>query len=237
MTIQMSRYLTGRTALLLACLVLPAFAKGAPDRSDQSRLDASTPERSFSLYVRFTEGDPHAIEKIAALNEVPAHDLDELRSLMIHTIMFGDTPHIGEEAQLREEYVRELKARMRAMKCRTIGSKQEVREDVYWATVDYTCQLPDIAAVTPRLTRVELQMKLEEDSLTRLRIDLDRLRKAPSIARTGSVEFSQDAGTKEWVPTDLPSLRTWVLMMAPLSGLPGEPREPSEVNVWNAKHW
>ncbi|MGS7841440.1 hypothetical protein [Stenotrophomonas forensis] len=237
MTIQTARYLTGRAALLIACAALPAFAMGAPDRPDQSHLDASTPERSFSLYVRFTEGDPHAIEKFAALNEVPAHDLEEMRSLMIHTIMFGDTPHIGEEAQLREEYVRELKARLRTMQCRTIGSKQEVHEDVHWATVDYTCRLPDIAAVTPRLTRAEFQVQLDEDPLTRLRINLDRLRKAPSIARTGSVKFSQDAGTKEWVPKDLPSLRTWVLMMAPLSGLPGEPSEPSEVNVWDAINW
>jgi len=236
MTNQTSRHLTGRAALLFACVVLPAFAMDAPDRPAQNRLDTSTPEQSFSLYARFTEGDPHATEKFAALNEVPAHDLDEMRSAMIHTIMFGDTPHIGEEAQLREEYVHELKARMRAMQCRTIGSKQEVREDVHWATVDYTCQLPDIAAVTPRLTRVEFQMQLEEDSLTRLRIDLDRLRKAPSIARTGSVSFSQDASTKEWVPRDLPSLHTWILMMAPLSGLPGEPTEPSEVDLWDAIH-
>lgn len=215
-----------RMIVLLACTLLPAIPLGAPAARDQNS-PRTTPEQSFNLYARFLlEGDPTAADDFHALVGVPPSD--ETRQQIIHRIVIGDTPQTGEAAQLGAQLVGELTVRLRALQCRASGSKQRVDDGVHWAAVDYTCQLPDLAAVLPEMTLAELYKRLESDPLATVRISIDLLKRAPGRAQTGSLMMAQDPDTNVWVPQDMPPLHAWIAMMLPQLGVPGPDDAPGD---------
>ncbi|WP_343653126.1 hypothetical protein [Stenotrophomonas sp.] len=165
-----------------------------------------TAEQSFDLFARFMlEGDADAAAQVSELTGAPLRS--ERWEDAVDRVVLGDAPTDDARTRLGRELSRQIALALRQTHCRSTGSERRDNDGLQIAIVDYTCQMPDLAA---QGDAAPAGADSEHDALSDVRAAITRLQHAPSRAQTHQVILARNGDSDLWIPQDLPPLHVWV---------------------------
>ncbi|MEG0184817.1 MAG: hypothetical protein RR704_15345 [Stenotrophomonas sp.] len=175
-----------------------------------------TPEKSFDLFARFLlEGDAEAAAQVSAMFDMPPRS--ERWEATVERMMVGEAPEDNAQTRLGRELSPILAEALRQTRCRSTGSARSDRDGIQVAMVDYSCQMPDYAALADRTFSPLLREQVAHDNiLVMIRVWMDLLQRAPKRTYTAQVTMARAGEQDPWGPQDLPQMHEWIQMLLTL---------------------
>lgn len=192
----------------MLALLFVATSAGA-----QTRLPS--PEESFALFARYLlEGDEEAAAQVSAMIDMPP--LSERWEATVERMMIGEAPEDDAQTHLGRELSPIMAEALRQTRCRSTDSKRSDRDGVQISIVDYSCQMPDYAALSDGTPAPELREQMAHDDLVGIRVWMDLLQRAPKRTYNTRVTMARENDERAWVPQDLPPMHEWIQMLLTL---------------------
>lgn len=175
-----------------------------------------TPEESFDLFARYLlEGDAEAAAQVSALIDMPP--LSERWEATVERMMVGEAPEDNAQTRLGRELSPKVAQALRQTHCRSTGSARSDRDGIQVAMVDYSCQMPDYAALTDRTLPPLLREQVGHDNGLAIFVAwIELLQRAPKRTYNARVTMARENDERAWVPQDLPPMHEWIQMLLTL---------------------